>query len=262
MRELRQTIAIILEVSDRHHGEPRKPGSVFVLGGNSTTLAFTTSLRAEQSHITVFLLPLARTPVGIVTGDLRQNVGVAADDVVAWLDRTFAPDDPHAFMTPVHDIELLVRADWHAQPVEKLTEEALVNPEDLPDELLDALIAPAEALVQCAVCRRACVRDAFVWNERQLCAWDYHASVFGKRGPWRNDPYEERLFETLPRAAYALEALLDEIDVDAVMSLESFPETAMRLLINTAIAQAPGSPYLAVRTNEGLTLLRERSTKA
>ena len=37
---------------------------------------------------------------------------------------------------------------------------------------------------QCAACRRLCVRDDFVWKEKQLCAWDYHAQVFGKRGPW------------------------------------------------------------------------------
>ena len=52
--------------------------------------------------------------------------------------------------------------------------------------------------MQCAACRRLCVRDDFVWKEKQLCAWDYHAQVFGRRGPWHDGAYEERHFETLP----------------------------------------------------------------
>jgi hypothetical protein len=68
-----------------------------------------------------------------------------------------------------------------------------------------------------------CVRDHFVWNERRLCAWDYHATVFGKRGPWRDQPYEERYFDTLPRAAYVAPGLLLDLDVEPVLAVAGCP---------------------------------------
>jgi hypothetical protein len=237
--------------------EPRTPPSVFALGGNSTTLACTSSLQGDQRHITVSLLPLAWTPAGVAFGDLRQKVTIAADNVTSWLDQTFAPDDQHAFIAPLRDIDLLVRTNWCAQAPDTFTEEMLLNPEDVPEDVLDGFSRPPVPLTQCAVCRRTCVRDDFPWNERQLCAWDYHATVFGRRGPWRDQPYEEHRFETLPQAAYVAAPLLEEIDVEPVLVVAGFPEATMRTLVNTAIAQAPGSSYLAVRTPEGLTLLRE-----
>jgi hypothetical protein len=98
-----------------------------------------------------------------------------------------------------------------------------------------------------------------MWNDRQLCAWDYHATVFGKRGPWHDGPYEERFFDTLPRAAYVAPGLLQELDVDPVLAVAGLPEDRMRLLVNVAIGEtSDGSAYLEVRTDEGLTLLRER----
>jgi hypothetical protein len=123
---------------------------------------------------------------------------------------------------------------------------------------LDGVEHPLEALTQCAVCRRMCVRDHFVWNDRQLCAWDFHATVFGKRGPWHDGPYEERFFDTLPRAAYVAPGLLQELDVDPVLAVAALPEDRMRRLVNTAIGDTNEAAYLAVRTDEGLTLLRER----
>jgi hypothetical protein len=103
------------------------------------------------------------------------------------------------------------------------------------------------------------VRDHFVWNDRQLCAWDYHTSVFGRRGPWRGVPYEERLFETLPRTPYVVGALLDEINVDVVLAIAGFAEPMQRELINLAIERGGEASYLAVSTDDGYTLLRERS---
>ena len=103
------------------------------------------------------------------------------------------------------------------------------------------------------------MRDDFVWNERRLCAWDYHASVFGKRGPWRAEPYEDRLFETLPHAAYVAGPLLEDVGVDAVLAVDGLPDDLSRRLINEAIAADGGPAYLAVRAgNSGYTLLRER----
>jgi hypothetical protein len=82
--------------------------------------------------------------------------------------------------------------------------------------------------------------------------------VFGKRGPWRDEPYEERFFETLPRAAYVAPGLLHELEVEPVLAVAGVPEDRMRALVNIAIGDAKDGAYLAVRTDEGMTLLRER----
>ena len=91
-----------------------------------------------------------------------------------------------------------------------------------------------------------------------LCVGISHATVFGKRGPWRENAYEERFFDTLPRVAYVAPALLVELDVEPVMAVASLPEDRMRALINLAIGEGDGASYMGVRTEEGLTLLRER----
>jgi hypothetical protein len=239
-------------------GRPAQVGRVFILGGNATTLAFTNELDAQARQISASLVPLAWTPAGVVVGDLWQRVSVAADNIGGWLDQTFTPDDEHSFIAPLRDIELLLRTGWTAQAPERLSDEVVVNPEDLPEDVLDGLSLPPTPLVQCAVCRRTCVRDQFVWNERQLCAWDYHATVFGRRGPWRSEPYEERHFETLPRAAYVAAPLLHDDGVDTVLAVQHLDENAMRALVNMAITHGGGQPCLAVRTDEGLVVLRER----
>ena len=232
----------------------------YVIGGNASTLAFVTSLLPENKQVTAFLVPLAWTPVGVTVGDGWQRVNIAADNMGGWADQTFPPEDEHAFVTPLRDLEMLVRVGWHADVPERLEPAALLNPEDLPEDVLDGIDHPPAGLTQCAVCRRMCVRDDFVWNERQLCAWDYHATVFGKRGPWRSEPYEDRLFETLPRVPYVAPGLLDEAGVEPVLAVAGFPEEKMRTLVNLAIGD--GGAYLAVRTEEGLTLLRERPAAA
>jgi hypothetical protein len=247
---------------ERRTAQPRKPGTIFVLGGNGTTLAVTSSFQTDKPQVVVSLLPLAWTPTGVAIGELRQRVNVPADTIAGWLDQTFAPEDEHSFIAPARDIDLLVRIGWQAAPPDSPTEEDILNPEDVPEDVLDAFTRSVVALTQCAICRRACVRDEFFWIERQLCAWDYHATAFGRRGPWRKEPYEERHFETLPRAAYVATPLLEELDVEPVLMVASFPEPTMRLLVNTAIAQAPGTAHLAARTPEGLTLLREREKSA
>ena len=239
-----------------------RDGRVFVLGGNAQTLAYVTSLRPENRQVTANLVTLAWTPAGVVLGEGRQSVNLAADNLVSWLDQTFAPDDDHAFVSSIRDLELLLRTQWHAEAPAKLDEATLVNPEDVPDEVLDALEAPPQPLVVCAVCRRECVRDHFVWNERQLCAWDYHATVFGRRGPWRGVPYEERLFDTLPKAAYVAPALLEELHVEPILAASDLPEPTLRHLVNLAIEEGGDASYLAVRTGEGLTLLREHRPAA
>jgi len=235
-----------------------RDGRVYVLGGNASTLAFVSSVRPEKGQVTAWLVPLAWTPVGVSIGDGWQRVSIAADNIGGWVDQTFPPEDERAFVTPLRDLEMLVRVQWHAEVPERLSESLLVNGDDVPEDVLDGIDHPTESLTQCAVCRRMCVRDHFVWNDRQLCAWDYHATVFGKRGPWHDGPYEERFFETLPRAAYVAPGLLQELDVVPVLAVASLPEDRMRALVNVAIGDGSDGACLAVRTDEGLTVLRER----
>ncbi len=232
---------------------------IYVLGGNASTLAFVASLRADNRQVTAWLVPLAWTPMGVVIGEGWQRVNIAADNVPGWVDQTFAPDDERAFVASMRDLELLLRIGWHGSEVpEAITEAMVLNADDLPDDIVDGFAHPPEVLAPCSICRRSCVRDHFVWNERRLCAWDYHASVFGKRGPWHDAPYEERHFETLPRAKYIAHGLLDEAGVEAILAVEGLPEPVARELVNIAIERDAGFPHLAVRTDGGITVLRER----
>jgi len=239
-----------------------REGRVYVLGGNGSTLAFVSSLRPDKGQIAAWLVPLAWTPVGVCVGEGWQKVNVAADNIGGWVDQTFPAEDERAFVTPLRDLEMLLRVGWHAEVPERLSEALLVNPEDVPEDVLDGLDHPPVTLTQCAICRRMCVRDDFVWNERRLCAWDYHATVFGKRGPWRDQPYEDRYFDTLPRAAYVAPGLLLDLDVEPVLAVAGLPEDRMRQLVNLAIGDAKDGAHLAVRTDEGMTLLRERPPAA
>jgi hypothetical protein len=230
----------------------------FVLGGNASTLAFTSSFVPERRQVTIWLVPLAWTPIGVVQGEAWQKVGIPADNIAGWTDETFSADDEHAFVTSLRDVELLSRIGWSAEAPTRLDEKLLLNPDEMPEDVLDALTVPAETLVSCQVCRRTCVRDHFVWNDRQLCAWDYHALVFGRRGPWREEPYEERLWETIPNPKYVVPHLLDEQNVDLVVSLGGVDETLGRRLVDELMRAVDGRPYIAARVEAGLMLLRER----
>jgi hypothetical protein len=238
--------------------EDRGGARVYVLGGNSSTLAFVSDLRVQRGQVSAWLVPLAWTPIGVVLGEGWQRVGIAADNIGGWVDQTFPPEDDHAFIASLHDLDLLMRIGWGGDPPEQLRERMVINVDDLPDDVLDAFAHPPEPLTQCAVCRRTCVRDHFVWNDRQLCAWDYHATVFGRRGPWHAGVYEERHFRTLPKAKYVAAGLLDEIGVDAVMAVSGLSEETAHRLINLAIESDAQEAYLAVQTEGGYTLLRER----
>jgi len=236
--------------------------SAFVLGGNASTLAFTSSFVPDRRQLTIWLVPLAWTPIGVVQGQAWQKVGIAADNIAGWTDETFSPDDEHAFVTSLRDVELLTRIGWNAEPPEKLDETSIVNPDEMPQDVLEALAVPAETLVTCQACRRTCVRDHFVWNERQLCAWDYHALVFGRRGPWRDQAYEERLWDTIPSPNYVAPHLLDEQKVDIVLSLGGVDETLARRVIDELMRAGGGGAYIAARVEAGLMLLRERTPQA
>lgn len=251
-------------------GGVRKPGrtptldslsetQVFAVGGNETTLAFVNSLRPDAAGaVTAALIPVARTPLGIVVGDGRQQVAIPLAGLFDWVDRTFPADDERAFITSMRDLELLARVGWDSHFPEALDERSIVNLEDLPDEVADGLASPAVALVTCTTCRRLCVRDDFVWKEKQLCAWDYHAQVFGRRGPWHEGPYEERHFETLPACSYVADPLLIELGVEPVMAGGALAEATARAIVNLILEADTERPHLAVRTALGLWVLREK----
>lgn len=239
-----------------------KAPSAFVLGGNASTLAFVHSLRADASSVTAHLVPVAQTPIGTVAGDAWQNVTVATVNLLDWLDKTFPADDERAFVAPLRDIELLARINWQAESPSRLDDASVLNIEDVPDEIADALVHAPEPLTQCAACRRLCVRDHFVWREKQLCAWDYHRQVFGKRGPWHSGIYEPRHLETIPFAAYVAPPLLEEAGVDVVLALAGIEDAIAHDVLNVVLKRDGSHAYLAVRTPDGYTLLRERAGAA
>jgi len=203
------------------------------------------------------LIPLAWTPLGTSVGNAPQVVHVPFEGLLDWIDRTFPLDDEHAFAASTRDLELLARIGWTAPLPEAIGTNNVLNLEDLPEDVVAALAHPPETLVQCAACRRLCVRDHFVWKEKQLCAWDFHAQVFGKRGPWHEGPYEERHFDTLPTCAYIAVSLLAELGVEPILRLGALPESVERELVNDVLSAEPSRPHMAVRTDGGFTVLRE-----
>jgi hypothetical protein len=233
-----------------------------MLGGNENTLAVVNSFRPSGGAITARLVPIAWTPIGAVVGDAWQNVGIALAGLVDWMDRTFAPEDRRAFVAPVRDVELLARTGWESALPEALDDDAVLNIEDIPEDVADALAQPAASIVQCAACRRLCVRDEFVWKEKQLCAWDFHAQAFGKRGPWHEAPYETRHFETIPSCAYVSALLLVEGDAEIVLLASAIEDETALAALNVVIAAGNGRPHMAVRTHGGYTLLRENVDEA
>lgn len=231
----------------------------FVLGGNATTLAFVSSLRVEDgTDLTAHLVPLAQTPLGVVIGNTPASAAVPYESLAEWIDATFPAQDDRAFVAPLRDIELLARIGWHSETTDRLGEGECINIDDLPAEIADAFEQPAQSLVQCAACRRLCVAEHFVWNERQLCAWDYHRQVFGKRGPWRTDEYEERHFDALPAPAYIVPSILDEGRVEAVLAIGAIDRELAREAVNMLIRAQAGRAHLCVAVPDGYTLLRER----
>ncbi len=234
----------------------------FILGGNLSTIAFITGLATESASITAHLVPVAHTPLGAVLGEAWQSVQVPLEGLLDWIDATFPADDEHAFIAPVRDIELLARINWQADPPAQLTEDDVLNIDDVPEEIAQALAMPPQQLVQCAACRRLCVREHFIWKERRLCAWDYHRGVFGRRGPWHTGPYEPRHFETVPSAAYVAPPLLEEAGAEIVLDIAGIEETVAQEAINLVLRAQPARAHMAVRTLDGYSLVRERSAPA
>lgn len=230
-----------------------------VLGGNGATLAIANSFRPSEGGglVTARLIPLAWTPLGVAVGDTRQDVAVPLSGLFDWIDRTFPAEDERAFIAPIRDLELLARIGWEAPLPARLDATSVINIEDLPDEIADGLAQPPATLVQCAACRRLCVRDDFLWKEKQLCAWDYHAQVFGKRGPWHDGLYEERHFATLPECAYVAPPLLAELSVDAMLMLGVQSDELASAVVHALLERDIEHPHMVVRTHAGFSVLRE-----
>jgi hypothetical protein len=207
--------------------------------------------------ITIRLVPLAWTPRGVAVGSALQDVGIPLSGLFDWIDRTFPPEDEGAFIASVRDVEILARTHWETPFPQVLDERSVLNLEDLPEAVADGLAQPPSDLVACAACRRLCVRDEFLWKEKQLCVWDHHASAFGKRGPWHEGQYEERHFETIPDCAYVATPLLDELGVEEVLAIGKVPPSVALALVNAFVAAQPARPHMAVKTDAGFSLLRE-----
>lgn len=207
--------------------------------------------------MTARLIPLAWTPRGVFVGDGRQDVGIPADGIFEWIDRTFPAEDEHAYVASVRDIELLVRIGWESPFPENVDRRSVLNVEDLPEEIAEGLARPHGDLVACAACRSSCVRDEFVWKDRQLCAWDYHAQVFGKRGPWHEGLYEERHFESVASCAYVAAPLLGELGVQELLAIGGVAQDRALAIVNATISGEGSRAYMAVKTESGFSLLRE-----
>ena len=221
-------------------------------------LAFASALLAHSDRVNAFLVSIAHTPLGPVADTARQNVTLSLSGLLDWLDANFSSDDERAFVTPPHDIELLARINWESEQPRLLDEQTVLNLEDVPGDVVEALMNPPEALLQCAACRRLCVRDHFVWKERQLCAWDYHRAVFGRRGAWRSGVIEERHFETVPAPAYIAPQLVEEEGGEVILAVANVDGGLAQQTVNTLIGAQPDRSYIAVRTPEGYSLVRER----
>jgi hypothetical protein len=243
--------------SDDRVVEPAAGGRVVVLGGNRSTLAIANSLSPSAASVTAHLIPLASTPLGIAVGDTRQELSIPLSGLFEWIDRTFSAEDEHAFVAPLRDLELLVRVGWQAPFPERVDDRSVLNIEDLPEDIADALARPQASLVQCGVCRRLCVADQFAWKEKQLCAWDYHAQAFGRRGPWHEGAYAERHFETLPSCAYVVHPLLAELNVDVVLMVSGVDEPLARDVVNRLLEGDQQRPHMVVMSEGGFTVLRE-----
>ncbi|HEY4432892.1 MAG TPA: hypothetical protein VGM99_00700, partial [Candidatus Cybelea sp.] len=123
--------------------------------------------------ITIRLVPLAWTPRGVAVGSALQDVGIPLSGLFDWIDRTFPPEDEGAFIASVRDVEILARTHWETPFPQIVDERSVLNLEDLPEAVADGLAHPPSDLVACAACRRLCVRNEFLWKEKQLCAWDH-----------------------------------------------------------------------------------------
>jgi hypothetical protein len=68
-----------------------------------------------------------------------------------------------------------------------------------------------------------------------------------------------RHFDTIPPAAYVAPPLLEEAGVDVVLAIAGVEDEVAREALNVVLSRDLQRAYLAVRTLDGYTLLRERA---
>ena len=144
-----------------------------MLGGNASTLALVNSFRTESRRqaITARLVPLAWTPIGVVVGDTWQNVGIALDEPL----RLGRPDLSARGRARVRRADARHRA-ARAHPVgmrrcpKRIDEGAVLNIEDVPEEVADGACASAAAdrAMRGLPASRACATISF--GKRSSCA--------------------------------------------------------------------------------------------
>lgn len=233
--------------------------SVFVLGGGEHMLAFVAQASGEKGQLPVVTVPLAWTPVGVAIGEGWQRVLIDENNVGGWVDQTFVPEDERAFIAPLGELELLRRIGWKDGAPERLSAELVLNPQDLPEDVVDALDAPMLPITRCAACRRSCVKDEFLWQERQLCAWDWHRTVFGRRGPWRTESLNRMQFSSVPGAGYVVPALAEEAGAETLMLLGRVDAELAYDVVSTLMERMGDGSYITVSTDSGWVVLRERA---
>jgi hypothetical protein len=62
----------------------------------------------------------------------------------------------------------------------------------------------------------------------------------------------------VPSPAYVAPPLLDEAGVDVVLAVAGIEDARARRVINSLLEDDPQRAYMAVRTPDGYTLLREK----
>ncbi|TAM76778.1 hypothetical protein EPN44_04560 [bacterium] len=233
--------------------------SIFVLGGGEHMLAFVTQASGDKGQLPVVMVPLAWSPLGVVVGEGWQRVLVDEDNVSGWVDQTFVPEDERAFLAPLGELDLLRRIGWKDEVPDRLSEEQILNLGDLPEDVIEALGSPMLPIARCAACRRSCVKDEFIWQERQLCAWDWHRSVFGRRGPWRTDAYNRVQFSDIPAAGYVVPPLAEEAGAETLMLLGRVDPELAYDAVSMLVERLGDGSYITVSTDTGWVLLRERA---
>ena len=101
----------------------------------------------------------------------------------------------------------------------------------------------------------ACATSSF-GKRSQLCAWDYHAQVFGRRGPWRTGLRGAPLRNAAQRRVRCAAAAARAGCRNRPDRQRGRRRTARARRSTCCLAADPQRPHLAVRTDGGFTVLR------
>ena len=240
--------------------EPR----VFILGGNANTLAGASSFRAATESgkaggiVTARLIPLAWTPRGVCVGDGRQDVGIPADGIPEWIDRTFPAEDDHAFVASLRDIEMLTRIGWEtpfpesprpAQPCS--TSRIFPTKSSRGSRVHTAISSPARCAVRCAYATSSSGRIASF----ALGITTRKSSANGVRG---TKAFMRNVISRACRRARTSQPRCSKSSACKKCWRSATLRRATRCQSSTRRSRAKArGPYMAVKTELGFSLLRE-----